>query len=306
MGRHRKSGDRARRHRAPSCSVPASPPLVSARVRHQNGNRDCPPMTPCSSSIRGVNARAGLPPWWRKTSAHLKQGGTTCVIACLWSRPLHSPYPFRRRSPWRGVPAPASAASSITCKGLAGTATGTVTVSKCTPKSKTNKSASGAAASLLSGGTITWTPSKQTTVTKLTVTSPGQGGCKKGSAEEDAKGSATGGTSTYTHKVTWCRFGPASPPAPASSAWSRSAAHSCNTRYDPFGDLSGPLPAAVAGRSLQVDREPRQCPALQQRAGHCRVPAPSIGLPCVCRVCTIAMADLHSAITSHAEAGGTT
>jgi hypothetical protein len=99
-----------------------------------------------------------------------------------------------------GVSSPAFAASSITCKGLAGTASGTVTVSKCTPKSKTNTSASGAAASLVSGGTITWTPSKQTTVTKLTVTSPGQGGCKKGSTEEDAKGSVTGGTSTYTHK----------------------------------------------------------------------------------------------------------
>ena len=98
-----------------------------------------------------------------------------------------------------GGATPAFAASSISCTGLKGTATGTVTLSKCTPKSKTNKSASGAAASLVSGGTITWTPSNQTTVTKLTVTSPGQGGCKKGSTEEDAKGTVTGGTSTYTH-----------------------------------------------------------------------------------------------------------
>jgi hypothetical protein len=98
-----------------------------------------------------------------------------------------------------GTSAPAFAASTISCTSLKGTATGTVTIGKCTPKSKTNKSASGAAASLVSGGTITWTPSNQTTVTKLTVTSPGQGGCKKNNTEEDAKGTVTGGTSTYTH-----------------------------------------------------------------------------------------------------------
>ena len=32
----------------------------------------------------------------------------------------------------------------------------------------------------------------------LSVHSPGQGSCKKGSKEEDATGSVTGGTSTYT------------------------------------------------------------------------------------------------------------
>ncbi|HXQ59962.1 MAG TPA: hypothetical protein VN799_07675, partial [Acidimicrobiales bacterium] len=52
---------------------------------------------------------------------------------------------------------PASAAgSSVTCKKLTGTITGNITISKCSPKSKTNKSASGVAASLATGGTVTW------------------------------------------------------------------------------------------------------------------------------------------------------
>jgi hypothetical protein len=95
---------------------------------------------------------------------------------------------------------PASAAATpVACKKLSGTITGSITISKCSPKSKTNKSAGGLAASLASGGTITWTPSNQTTTVSLSVSSPGQGACKKGSTEYDVTGSVTGGTSTYTH-----------------------------------------------------------------------------------------------------------
>ena len=53
---------------------------------------------------------------------------------------------------------PASAAgSSVTCKKLTGTISSNITISKCTPESKTNKSASAPAASLATGGgTLTW------------------------------------------------------------------------------------------------------------------------------------------------------
>lgn len=99
-----------------------------------------------------------------------------------------------------GVPAVAGAAgSSVSCASVKGTITGSVTIGKCTPKNKADKSASGAAASLTSGGTITWSPSGQTTMTSLTVSSPGQGPCKKNTSEYIATGSVTGGTSTYTH-----------------------------------------------------------------------------------------------------------
>ncbi len=58
----------------------------------------------------------------------------------------------------------AFAASSITCKSLKGTDTGTVTIGKCTPSGgKGYKTASGSAATLATGGNITWSKSKATT-----------------------------------------------------------------------------------------------------------------------------------------------
>ncbi|MGH9019221.1 MAG: hypothetical protein ACRDY1_15835, partial [Acidimicrobiales bacterium] len=48
-------------------------------------------------------------------------------------------------------PGTAFAASTVTCKKLTGTITGTFTVKKCSPKSKTNKSASAASTTLASG-----------------------------------------------------------------------------------------------------------------------------------------------------------
>jgi hypothetical protein len=101
-----------------------------------------------------------------------------------------------------GITTPAWASSSVTCKVVKGSvSSNTITFSKCSPKSKTNKSASAAASSLQgeAGGTLTWTKSAQTTVIQVSTTSPGQGGCPKGSTEYDATGSVTGGTSTYTH-----------------------------------------------------------------------------------------------------------
>ena len=98
-----------------------------------------------------------------------------------------------------GTSAPAWAASSVFCGKLTGTVTGTITIGKCTPKSKVNKSASASAAALTTGGTLTWSSSGGTTTVTMTVTTPGQGSCKKGSTEFDASSHVTGGTSTYAH-----------------------------------------------------------------------------------------------------------
>jgi hypothetical protein len=92
----------------------------------------------------------------------------------------------------------AGAASAISCTSLKGTITTTVTIGKCTPSGgKAFKSASAPASSLASGGTLTWKPykgSNNTTTVALSVTSPGQGGCKKGYSEYDASGTVTGET----------------------------------------------------------------------------------------------------------------
>ncbi len=85
--------------------------------------------------------------------------------------------------------------ASVQCAKLTGKASGTMTISKCTPKLAANRSATSAA----SGSTLTWKGSGQTTVESLNATSsPGQGGCPAGSVEQDISGSVTGGTSTYT------------------------------------------------------------------------------------------------------------
>jgi hypothetical protein len=92
-----------------------------------------------------------------------------------------------------GVAGPAFAASSITCTSLKGSDSGAVTIGKCSPSGgKEYKTASGTAASLATGGTITWKSSKATTTIGDTSTSsPGQGGCKKGSTEYDFSGKVT-------------------------------------------------------------------------------------------------------------------
>ena len=88
-----------------------------------------------------------------------------------------------------------SCVSSVQCAKLSGTATGTLTISKCTPTSAVNKSATSPGLT----STLTWGTSGQTTIESLNdPTSPGQGGCKKGSIENDYSGIVTGGTSTFT------------------------------------------------------------------------------------------------------------
>ena len=63
-----------------------------------------------------------------------------------------------------GSAGPAFASSSVTCSKLKGSDSGTVTISKCTPSGgKGYKSASGTAATLATGGNITWKSSKATT-----------------------------------------------------------------------------------------------------------------------------------------------
>jgi hypothetical protein len=98
------------------------------------------------------------------------------------------------------APAGAAAKSSVTCTALTGTTTGTVTVSKCTPASSTNKTVTGTSIKLATGGTLTWAPSKQTTIVGKPKLTLGGKACPKGSSEEIATGSVTGGTSKYTKK----------------------------------------------------------------------------------------------------------
>ena len=94
-----------------------------------------------------------------------------------------------------------AAGSTIQCKSIKGTITGTITIGKCLPASKAEKKAdktlSGVATSLATGGTLTWSNSGQQTTVALSVSSPGQGGCKKGSVEYDASGTVTADNSLY-------------------------------------------------------------------------------------------------------------
>ncbi len=101
-----------------------------------------------------------------------------------------------------GLASPAMAASGTTCAKLSGVVTGTITFKKCsfaTGKDKTNKTLSGQGIGLASGGTLTWSPSGQTTtVGAPSFTSPGQGSCKPKNTEYIVNGTVTGGTSTHT------------------------------------------------------------------------------------------------------------
>ena len=93
----------------------------------------------------------------------------------------------------------AGAAAPPACAKLSGTISGNFTVTKCTPKSKTNKKATGSSASLATGGgTITWSPSHGTTTLNVSFTQAATNHCTKGGTEYDVTGSVTGGTSTYT------------------------------------------------------------------------------------------------------------
>ncbi len=97
-----------------------------------------------------------------------------------------------------GAAGPAFASSSVSCTSLKGSDTGTVTIGKCTPSGgKGYKTASGAAATLATGGNITWKNSgATTTVGDASVTSPGQGGCKKKTTEYDFSGKVTAASTT--------------------------------------------------------------------------------------------------------------
>ncbi len=89
-----------------------------------------------------------------------------------------------------GASAPSSfaAGSSVVCKALSGTATTSVTLSKCTPKNALYKSASNTVSNLSAGGPLIWSPSNKTTYSNSTFSSPGQGACAAGGMEEDATG----------------------------------------------------------------------------------------------------------------------
>ncbi len=86
----------------------------------------------------------------------------------------------------------------VSCAKVAGLATATVVVAKCTQSSKANAKATAAGSLVTGSGTLTWTKSGGTTIVSGSSTAVGQGGCKKGWTEWDVSGTVTGGTSTYT------------------------------------------------------------------------------------------------------------
>jgi hypothetical protein len=100
------------------------------------------------------------------------------------------------------APMAASAAgvSTVKCGTLTGSATGTVTISHCSPTNAKFVSASAPAASLAGGsGTITWSPSGKTTTFTDTFSQATTNRCaSSGGTEYDAHGKVTGGTATYT------------------------------------------------------------------------------------------------------------
>jgi hypothetical protein len=94
----------------------------------------------------------------------------------------------------------AFASSSVSCTGLKGTETGTITISKCSPSGgKGYKSASGASVSLATGGNITWSNSgATTTIGDTNVSSPGQGSCPKKQTEYEYTGTVTAASTSGT------------------------------------------------------------------------------------------------------------
>jgi hypothetical protein len=95
----------------------------------------------------------------------------------------------------------AYALSSVSCSTVSGTITTAFKISNCAPKNTLYVSASAPISSLATGkGTITWLPSKKTTIISTTHTTKSPGGCGTGGTEYDIKGTVTGGTATYTKK----------------------------------------------------------------------------------------------------------
>jgi hypothetical protein len=94
----------------------------------------------------------------------------------------------------------ASAQTAPSCKKLTGTISGNFTISKCTPKNKQDKTATGSSLALAGGsGSVTWSPSNGTTDVTVTFSQASSNtGCKSGATKYDISGSVTGGTSTYT------------------------------------------------------------------------------------------------------------
>jgi len=92
---------------------------------------------------------------------------------------------------------PAYAASSVTCKKVSGSISGTVTISLCSPVKAGYTSLSGLATKLVAGGPLTWSTSKKTTIIKTVAKQTGTG-CKAPAMEYDVSGTVTGGTAAYT------------------------------------------------------------------------------------------------------------
>ena len=64
---------------------------------------------------------------------------------------------------------------TVSCTKLTGTATSGITIKKCSPKNKTDKSASGSIGALENGGSVTWAPGGGTSTISKPSLSPAPG-----------------------------------------------------------------------------------------------------------------------------------
>jgi hypothetical protein len=98
------------------------------------------------------------------------------------------------------APAGATVPKSLVCTKVSGNAGSKVTISGCNVPTADKLTYASASApkglALATGGTVTWSSSKKTTIFKITKTATGGTACKnvKGTGEVVATGSVTGGT----------------------------------------------------------------------------------------------------------------
>jgi hypothetical protein len=96
----------------------------------------------------------------------------------------------------------AYAISSVSCKKLTGTVSGSVAITTCSPTNPQYVTLGAKTSTLASGaGTLVWKPSLKTTMLKTTFKTVSPSKCGLGTSEFSIVGSVTGGTATYTKKL---------------------------------------------------------------------------------------------------------
>ena len=102
-----------------------------------------------------------------------------------------------------GVASAVSTKPTVTCTKFSATASGTATVSSCTPTASTGGSGKEVAKLKGTGGTatITWASGHGTTLTKFTYASVTPNKCASGASEIKETATVTGGTGTAVKTI---------------------------------------------------------------------------------------------------------